>query len=127
MDHDVRVVLGLPGGLKQFEFHGDEGTAAAAAANADVGPGAGKIESAGHGHAGSPTCAATQAKEDGAGHVFCARYDYLYCQESSLQPVSRQAAADDERMRRLLRAEETLPNSQHPSDHLPIKAAFRYR
>eukprot|EP00750_Incisomonas_marina_P012226 INCI16666.1.p1 GENE.INCI16666.1~~INCI16666.1.p1 ORF type:complete len:689 (-),score=155.48 INCI16666.1:45-2111(-) len=155
MDYDVRVMLNLPGGLKEFDFHGDEGTAAhlaSAAATAlpaaqltTQAQGAGAAEgTASGGGAAAPaavvgdsmftrklqrisSCAKLQAKADGQGHVFCVRYDYMYAENDTLDVVARKPAVDATRMARLLQAEETLPNSNHPSDHLPIQASLRFK
>ena len=130
MDYDVRVVLNLPGGLKEFESADPEGSpAAAAAAAAVVGVAAASLPKARRGSRIQrvSSCARLQARADGAGHVFCARYDYLYAQARAFDVVARAPAVDADRMEHLLCARETLPNGRHPSDHLPVRASLRFR
>jgi len=56
---------------------------------------------------------------------FQARFDYIYFTTTALRCVAVRSPLSEHHARQLLVDHAaTLPNSWHPSDHLPLAAAF---
>ena len=60
------------------------------------------------------------------GSTFTADFDYVYYTKATLRLEGVQALLPEAQMEQLLAGTTSLPNEFHPSDHLPLAAAFAF-